>query len=335
MARRAGGGQSGEERLIARHFKPLARSPGAFDLTDDAAVLRHPRGHEMVLTVDAIVAGVHFFADDPPDAVARKALRVNLSDLAAKAATPAGFLLTLALPKSIGDGWLKIFTRALGSDATRFGCPLLGGDTVFTPGPLTISIAAFGTVPIGAMVRRAGARPGDHVVVTGTIGDAALGLKLKTDPAAARRWRLGAKERRDLIQRYLVPEPRNALAEAIREFASAAMDVSDGLVGDFDKLCRASAVAAEIEAEQVPLSKGARAALTADRKLLANLLTGGDDYEIVATVPPAKIEALEAAAKAAHVPLSRIGRVTKGRGARFVDGRGRRLGFAQASFSHF
>jgi thiamine-monophosphate kinase len=329
------GEQTGEERLIARHFKPLARTPGAFGLIDDAAVLRHPRGHELVLTVDAIVAGVHFFPSDPPDVVARKALRVNLSDLAAKGATPTGFLLTLALPKPIGDAWLKLFTRALGNDATRFGCPLLGGDTVFTPGPLTISIAAFGTLPTGSMVQRSGAGPGDHVVVTGTIGDAALGLRLKTDPSAARRWRLNAIDRRYLVQRYLVPEPRNALAEAVRECASAAIDVSDGLAGDFGKLCRASGVAAEVEAARVPLSAGARAALAIDRKLFASLVTGGDDYEIVATVPPSKIAALEAAAKAAKVPLSRIGRVMRGRGARFLDSAGRRLSFAQTSFSHF
>jgi len=185
------------------------------------------------------------------------------------------------------------------------------------------------------MVRRAGARRGDHVVVTGTIGDAALGLKLKTDPLAVRRWRLDAKERRDLIQRFLVPEPRHALAEALRSYASAAMDVSDGLVGDLDKLCRVSGVAAEIEAARVPLSGGAQAALAADRGVLASLMTGGDDYEIVATVAPGNIAGFEAAAKAARVPVTRIGRVVAGRGARFITAGGRRMTFAKASFSHF
>lgn len=335
MARRAEKVGSGEDRLIARHFKPLARSPGAFGLVDDAAVLRHPRGHELVVTVDAVVAGVHFLPDDPPDVVARKALRVNLSDLAAKGAAPAGFLLVLALPKSIGDNWLKIFARALGNDSTRFGCPLLGGDTVYTPGPLTVSISAFGAVPIDTMVRRAGARPSDHVVVTGTIGDAALGLKLKTDPFVVRRWRLGPKARRDLIQRYLVPEPRNALAEAVREHASAAMDVSDGLAGDLNKLCRASGVAAEIEAGLVPLSEATQAVVAADPKALATALTGGDDYEILATIASDRIAAFEAAARTARVPVTRIGRIIKGRGARVLGSNGQRLAFAHASFSHF
>ena len=335
MARRATERRSAEDRLIARHFKPLARSPGAFDLTDDAAVLRHPRGEEFVVTVDAVVAGVHFLADDPPDLVARKALRVNLSDLAAKGATPTGFLLTLALPKAIEDDWIERFAHALGNDSTRFGCPLLGGDTVATPGPLSISIAAFGTLPIGSMVRRAGARPGDVVVVTGTIGDAALGLKLKTDPFAVRRWRLNAKQRNELIQRFLVPQPRNALAEALRHTASAAMDVSDGLAGDLEKLCIASGVAAVVEAASVPLSDGGRAAVTAERKALTTVLTGGDDYEIVATVPAGRIADFEALAKAAKVPVTRIGRVVTGQGARFIDVNGKRLTFAKASFSHF
>jgi thiamine-monophosphate kinase len=326
---------SGEDRLIARHFKPLARDPGALGLLDDAAVLRPPRGYELVLTVDAIIAGVHFFPDDPPDTVARKALRVNLSDLAAKGAAPAGFLLMLALPGKIGDNWLKPFAHALGSDATRYGCPLLGGDTVATPGPLTISITAFGTLPVGSMVLRSGARAGDHVIVTGTVGDAALGLKLRTDPFAVRRWGLNARERRDLIRRYQLPEPRNALAEAVREHASAAMDVSDGLAGDLAKLCRASSVAAEIEAGLVPLSGGARTAVAAERKVLPMLLSGGDDYEIVASVAPERFVAFEAAAKAARVPVSRIGRVMGGRGVRFLGPGGKALTFAKASFSHF
>src|SRR5277367_4591926 len=160
---------SGEDSLIARYFKPLATEPGAFNLGDDAAVLR-AAGDDIVVTTDAIVEGVHFLPDDPPDTIARKALRVNLSDLAAKGATPAGFVLTLAL-RSADETWLAPFAQALGEDAAEFGCPLLGGDTVSTPGPLMISITAFGRVPVGTMVRRSGAKPGDRVMVTGTIGD--------------------------------------------------------------------------------------------------------------------------------------------------------------------
>src|SRR4030081_3453778 len=163
---------SGEDSLIARYFRPLATDPGAFRLGDDAAILA-PVGDDIVVTTDAIVEGVHFLPGDPPDTIARKALRVNLSDLAAKGATPAGFVLTLAL-RAADDRWLAPVARALGEDAALFRCPLLGGDTVSTPGPLMISITAFGRVPRGRIVHRSGAKPGDHIVVTGTIGDAAL-----------------------------------------------------------------------------------------------------------------------------------------------------------------
>jgi thiamine-monophosphate kinase len=335
MAKRAKTVESGEDRLIARHFKPIARHPGAFGLTDDAAALTPPPGHALVVTADAIVGGVHFFADDPPDAVAQKALRVNLSDLAAKGAQPAGFVLTLALPKSAGDGWLKAFARGLGKDARHYDCPLLGGDTVRTPGPVTISITAFGTVPEGTMVRRAGARVGDHVVVTGTIGDAALGLRLRKERSAARRWKLGQAMQRHLLARYLVPEPRNALAEALRLNASAAMDVSDGLAGDLGKLCRASGVGAEIDVARVPLSKAAGAVAAADSTAIETMLTGGDDFEVVAMVPPAALDVFMTAARVVSVPATAIGRVTAGREARFLGPDGRKLRFARASFSHF
>jgi thiamine-monophosphate kinase len=326
---------SGEDRLIARYFRSIAKHPGALGLTDDAAVLAPPAGHEWVLTADAVVGGVHFFADDPPEAIARKALRVNLSDLAAKGAKPAGFLMTLALPKEQGDAWLRGFTRGLGADARRYSCPLLGGDTVRTPGPVTISITAFGSLPKGTMVRRNGARLGDRVVVTGTIGDAALGLKLHQDRGVARRWRLDGPMRRHLEGRYLVPQPRNGLAGALRRYASAGMDVSDGLAGDFGKLARASGVGAEIDTASIPLSAAARAALAADPAMLETILTGGDDFEVIATVPPARLAAFKAAARRAGIPLTEIGRVTAGKTVNLRAPDGRLLRFARGSFSHF
>jgi thiamine-monophosphate kinase len=326
---------SAEDRLIVRYFKPLARHPGAHQLVDDAAVLAVPSGHEIVLKTDAIVQGVHYFIDDPADAVARKALRVNLSDLAAKGAKPAGFLLSLVIPKSVDDSWIRMFAKGLGADAKRYRCPLFGGDTDRTPGPTTISIAAFGTLPAGTMVLRSGARPGDRVVVTGTIGDAALGLKLRHDPGAARRWNLDTAMRRHLAARYLVPDPRNALAEALRRHASAAMDISDGLVGDFRKLCRASGVGARIEVTRVPLSRGARAACEAEPKMLETALTGGDDFEVVATIPQAKFKSFNAAAWRAGVPVTEIGTISAGKTVGFRRLDGRRMTFVQASYSHF
>jgi thiamine-monophosphate kinase len=327
-------GESGEDRLIARFFRPLARDPGAFNLVDDAAILAPPPGHDVVLKTDAIVGGVHFFPDDPPDSIGRKALRVNLSDLAAKGARPAGFLLTLALPGGIGDDWLAAFSGGLGADVEQYGCPLFGGDTVRSPGPVMVSVAAFGTLPAGTMVRRDGARPGDWVFVSGTIGDAALGLTLRRHEE--RRFELDAAERRHLLARYLLPEPRSGLAEPLRRHAAAAMDVSDGLAGDLAKLCRASGCSAEIEVDNVPLSDGARRLLTADAGLVETALTGGDDYEIVCAIRPPEVEPFRAAAAAASIAVTGIGHIVAGgEPPRFVDRHGRALGFARSSFSHF
>lgn len=323
---------SAEDRLIARYFKPLARHPGALGLSDDAAFITPPPGYDVVLKADAIVGGVHFFANDPADLVARKALRVNLSDLAAKGARPLGFLLSLALPKQANAKWLAAFVRGLKADAGQYGCPLFGGDTDRTPGPITVSIAMFGCVPEGTMVRRAGAQVGDHVFVSGTIGDAALGLRLRDK--RARRWKLPAAQKKYLAGRYLLPQPRTALADAVRANASAAMDISDGLAGDFAKLCRVSKVAADIDVAQVPLSQAVRAALRADGTVIEPVLTGGDDYEIVCCIPPAKLGAFRNAAQAANVRITEIGRIKAGEGVRFLQN-GRVLTFKRASFSHF
>jgi thiamine-monophosphate kinase len=326
--------ESAEDRLIARYFRPLATAPGAFALVDDAAALTPPPGCDLVLTTDGVIAGVHFFPDDPPESIGRKALRMNLSDLAAKGARPVGFLLSLALPAGTDEAWIAAFAAGLGEDAARYGCPLFGGDTDHTPGPTSVSIAAFGAVPHGKMVRRSTAKPGDCVVVTGTIGDAALGLRLRRDRGLAQPWRLTDAAAAQLEERYLLPQPRNALAAAVLQYASAAIDVSDGLAGDLAKLCRASAVAADIDVVRVPLSDAARAAVTAAPALRETVLTGGDDYEIVLTLAPDKLPELQTAARAAGVAVTEIGRVQAGEGARFMHD-GKALAFARASYSHF
>lgn len=330
----AGDETSAEQRLIARHFRPLATASGAFGLADDAAVVTPPPGCDLVLTTDGVIAGVHFFPDDPAQSVGRKALRMNLSDLAAKGAKPLGFLLSIALPAAIDEAWIAAFASGLGDDATHYGCPLLGGDTDHTPGPLSVSIAAFGAVPHGAMVRRATAKPGDRVVVSGTIGDAALGVVSRRDAGAAGRWHLSAAQQRHLHDRYLLPQPRIALAEAVLRQASAAMDVSDGLAGDLAKLCRASGVAADIDIAGVPLSDAAAAVVAAEPARIETVLTGGDDYEIVLTLAPEKAGALRAAAETAGVAVADIGRITAGEGARFLRD-GKAMTLARASYSHF
>ena len=322
-----------EDDLIARYFAPLA-GPGGLKLRDDAALIAPPAGCEIVATVDGLVAGVHFFADDPPGAIARKALRVNLSDLAAKGATPLGFLLTLALPRDWRADWLELFAQGLGEDAQDFACPLLGGDTVSTPGPLTLSVTALGSIPAGRMVRRTGVRAGDLLYASGTIGDAALGLALRLDPSLEAP--LDQIERSFLTRRYLLPQPRLALAPALLAHASGAMDVSDGLVGDLTKMMRVSGVSATVDALRVPLSPAAFCLLQADPKALETALTGGDDYEILASVAPAQVAAFEAAAQAAGVPVTRIGAAVAGDAPpAFRDGRGEPMSFRRGSFSHF
>jgi thiamine-monophosphate kinase len=325
---------SAEDELIARYFAPLASHPGALGLRDDAALFKPPTGYELVITTDAIVAGTHFFPDDPPETVARKALRVNLSDLAAKGAEPAAFVLTLGLPDSRPQ-WLEAFVGALGDDAKAYACALLGGDTVKTAGPLFVSITAFGTLPRGTMVQRSGAKAGDLIMVSGTIGDAALGLQIQRETAPAE-WKPDRKASDYLVSRYWVPQPRTALATAVRAHASAAMDVSDGLAGDLAKLCRVSGVSAEVEVSNVPLSPAAQSALRDAPALLQTILGGGDDYEILCAVPPDKADVFRAAAASAKVAVASIGRIVAGTAPpRFRDENGTDAEVGQRSFSHF
>ena len=299
----------GEFALIDRYFRPLATDPGAFGLSDDAALYTPREDEDLVLKTDLIAAGVHFFADDPPGSIAQKALRVNLSDLAAKGASPVGYLLSIALPQDWTDAWIGSFTRGLKADQERYGITLLGGDTNRASGGLTVSVAALGRVPKGEMVLRSGATPGDVIFVSGTIGDAALGVRVRygtIDPKPAGR---GVKH---LLDRYLHPQPKMALAPLLRLHATSAMDISDGLVGDFTHICDASGVGGDIDALAVPLSKAARALVEADPSALKTVLTGGDDYEVLATVPEAVAAAFAADANAVGVPVTAIGRVTRG-----------------------
>jgi thiamine-monophosphate kinase len=323
----------GEDELIARYFAPLA-GPAGLGLQDDVALFAPPPHADLVLSVDGLVAGVHFFPEDPPDLVARKALRVNLSDLAAKGAEPLGFALTLALPRDFGEAALAAFSRGLGEDSRAYHCPLLGGDTVATPGPLTLSITVLGQVPSGRAVRRSGARPGDRLYVSGSIGDAALGLRLRLQPEL--RGVLSESHAAALADRYLLPRPRLALREALRSGARAAMDVSDGLVGDLAKLARASHVGAELRLAETPFSQAAQELLAGRPELLEVAVTGGDDYEVLCAVPPDRAGAFEAAARASGVPVHAVGTVLPERdGVRVLDRVGAPRVFARPAFSHF
>jgi thiamine-monophosphate kinase len=326
-----------EDEIIAKLFAPLAGVAG-LGLADDAACLVPPLGQDLVLTSDMITAGVHFFADDPPDAIAAKALRVNLSDLAAKAAQPLGFLLSLGLPGDWTLVWLEAFAAALGRDAAAYACPLLGGDTVKMLGPLTISITALGAVPRGRMVPRPGAKAGDRLYVSGTIGDAALGLRLRRGMPADAGWigRLSAEAHDFLAARYLYPQPRLALCDALRAHARAAMDISDGLAGDLAKMLRLTGVTAEVAFADVPLSPAAREALALAPELASVILSGGDDYEILAAVPAQDSAAFEDKAAAAGCHMTAIGLVeARGGPPVFRDRAGKPMLLAAASFQHF
>jgi thiamine-monophosphate kinase len=326
-----------EDELIATIFAPLA-GPGGLRLEDDAALVACAPGEELVLTKDMLVAGVHFFADDPPDAIARKALRENLSDLAAKAAEPRGFLLGLVLPADWQEDWLRAFASGLAEDAAHFDIALLGGDTVRTPGPLTISITALGSVPQGRMIPRGAAKAGDHLFVSGTIGDSALGLKIRQSSEPDRAWigGLETKAQAFLRQRYLLPQPRLGLRVALRTTAHAAMDLSDGLAGDLAKMLRVSGVTAEITIADVPLSAAAKAALTGEPALIETILTGGDDYEILAAVPPANAALFEQAAAAAGIAVHGIGVAAAGKNPPvFRDDAGQALALKSLSYAHF
>jgi thiamine-monophosphate kinase len=326
-----------EDELIATYFAPLA-GPGALGLRDDAAVLAQKPGHDSVATKDMLIAGVHFFSDDPPGAVSRKALRVNLSDLAAKGAEPSGFLLGLALPEDWTAHWLAGFAQGLGEDAAAYKCPLLGGDTVKSSGPLIVSITAFGTVPAQKMILRAGVAAGDHIYVTGTIGDAALGLKFRFDVPQDAKWTHCVKQADAayLAGRALLPRPRLCLREALRAHAHAAIDISDGFAGDLAKLLGQTGMTAKVMTADVPLSEAAQKILHEAPTLLETILTGGDDYEILCAVPPSQSAAFVADAAAAGVVVRPVATATPGNVPPvFENAEGRKLVFAQSSFRHF
>lgn len=331
----AGLPRPGEDALIARYFAPLALAPGAAGLLDDAAVLPADGASDQVLTTDAIAVGVHFLPDDAPGEIARKALRVNLSDLAAKGARPYGYLLTLALPDDWREDWLAAFAAGLADDQAAFGVSLLGGDTIRAAGGLTVSVTAIGTVARGAAVRRTTGRPGQRLFVTGTIGDAALGLRLRRDEALAARAGLSPAEAAFLAERYVRPRPRLDAADAIRRHAAAAMDISDGLAGDLARLCAASGTGAVIERARVPLSPAARRLVAAEPGLWPAVLAGGDDYEILAAVPPERAGDFAGEVAAAGLVACDIGVLTADSSVDVLDEAGRPLPVGKAPFQHF
>jgi thiamine-monophosphate kinase len=321
----------GEFALIAELFAPLATSRNAFGLKDDAATLPQRRGQDIVVTTDAVIAGVHFLASDPPQTIARKALRVNLSDLAAKGARPAGYLLALSLPADTDMTWLRAFAGGLAEDQKLFNLSLLGGDTTSTPGPLSIAITAFGHVPKGGMLQRRGARAGDLIYVSGTIGDAAGGLALLKDNDRS----LSHALRDHLVHRFQVPQPRVSLGPLLRGVASAALDVSDGLIADLRHIADVSGVRMEINAGAVPRSTALRTMWGDDDAAVLRAVTSGDDYEIAFTARARDAARVMGAAKRSGVAISLIGRVLKGRGVNLQGADGRPIPVPAGGWTHF
>jgi len=313
-----------EFQRIARFFAPLA-GRGALRLEDDVALIDGPAGTDYVLSTDAIVEGVHFFAADPPGQIAQKLLRVNLSDLAAKGAAPVGYLLTTALTDADDETWLKRFSAGLALDQKRFGMVLLGGDTVRSNGAAILSLTALGKVAAGTALLRGTARAGDALYMSGTLGDAALGLKSLKGGLRT----LTVRHRAHLVSRYRLPQPRLKLGRKLVGLASAAMDISDGLMADLGHLCAASGVGATVETARLPLSAAARAALRHNRSLLETILAGGDDYEILFTAPPSARKRL------ARLEVTEIGRIEAGGQVMVLDGAGAPIALRQGGYHHF
>ena len=325
----------GEEAII-KLLAPLARgAPGAFGLADDCALITPAPGTELVLKTDPVAEGVHFLTGDAPEDIAWKALAVNVSDLAAKAARPLGYLMALSFPGAPTAGWLAHFAAGLQAAQSSFGCHLLGGDTDRRPGPLTITISIVGEVETGRMVRRGTARPADALFVSGSLGDAALGLALRKAPNLADVWGLAPAEAQHLCERYVRPQPRLALRSALRQHASAAMDVSDGLAKDLARMCAASRCAARVRLSDLPLSPAAAKAVAADPALALRIATGGDDYEVLAAVPGAGVQAFQSTAAQGGVAVTRIGTMMAGNGIAIEGSDGQPIVLERAGWDHF
>lgn len=323
----------GEFALIRELFQPLADAEHGLSLKDDVGFLPPvPSGMDACITKDMIVEGVHFLPDDPPETIARKLVRVNVSDLVCKGAVPASCLLAGAFGPGADDGWLEAFAAGLKDDLATFGLALLGGDTVGTPGPTTLSLTAIGHVAAGQLVRRSGAREGDGVYVTGTIGDAALGLKILQGEFGE----VALGPRTPLVARYREPEPRAAFGRYLPGFASAALDVSDGLIADLAHICEESGLAADIDFARVPFSSSAQRHLKKDRALKLAVLGGGDDYEILFTAPPSAAASIAEASGETETAVTRIGQVAGGEAGavRVLDEDGSPLDIGMRGFSH-
>ncbi len=320
-----------EFTLIERYFAPLTHKvDGAFALTDDAAVLPASReGYDTIMTKDALVENVHFFAGTAADKLARKIMGVNLSDVASMGANPRYYLISAVINATVDEAWLALFAKELRVIQEEYGVVLVGGDTVKHDGALSFSVTMMGEVPKGKAVRRKGASTGDRIYVSGTIGDAALGLTLLqqgNDREVA--------EFPFLVERYHVPCPRNVMAEIVCDYVVAATDVSDGLLADLQHICDVSNVGARVEEACIPLSDEARKCLVLYPQWRELIAVGGDDYELLMIVPEARADRFEAAMMAESLVVTRIGAVVDGQEVVLIDEEGNKKAVTKKGFSH-
>lgn len=316
---------------IRRYFAPLVQLPGAFNLLDDAAALKVPQGQELIITNDSVVAGVHYRGDESGARIAQKLVRRNLSDLAAMGAEPLAYNLSFAVPRETTDGWIESFAQGLIQDQKKFKWSLIGGDSLAVPQLAVLGMTAFGVVPAGQAILRGGAKIEDDIYCSGTIGDGFLGLRVSRGGFP----HVASSVRNFLIDRYELPQPRLELGQGLRSIATAVVDISDGLVADLAHICRASKVGAIIESQLIPVSLPATEILSQESSLFREILSGGDDYELIFTAPPSRRDQITRLAKDIALPLTRIGKIAEGAAVRVLDLKGQELSLAYKGYSHF
>ena len=327
----------GEFEIISKIFQPLTRGfKGAYNLKDDCASIALESHREFVISSDTLVAGVHFFPDDPPLSVGHKALAVNISDISSKGAKPYAYTLSIAIPQWVDECWLQSFADGLSESQSLYDIILIGGDTVSTPGPLTISITIFGKIDKNKMVKRFGAADEDFICVTGTIGDSYLGLQLLLPGNKNRFEYLEDEDKEYLIKRYRYPEPRVTIAPWLIKYASSAMDISDGLVADANKLHTSTPISGTINISDIPLSRAAQKIIENEPDTIADLICGGDDYEILFTLPVRSRDLFFHDVKAAGLDVTSIGRVnSRMNEMSFVKSDGEKLILKATGYDHF
>ncbi|MFM7083709.1 MAG: thiamine-phosphate kinase [Hyphomicrobium sp.] len=302
----------GEDEIIRTYFAPLAKDNlDAFGLLDDCAILRPTQGTDLILSTDAIAEGIHFLRNDHPENIGWKALAVSVSDLAAKGAIPLVYQMALSFPTAPTQDFMVRFTKGLAEAQKSFGIKLSGGDSDQRPGPFSVTVTVIGEVPYNRMVARAGGGAGQSLFISGSLGEAALGLKLRRREKCTRFWNLDNSEISELERRYLRPTPRLDIRDILRQYATSSIDISDGLYKDLEHLSSASKCGAVIEIASLPLSPVVKKILKKDRELIALILTGGDDYEILFSVPDDKIGEVTRLSQSLGVRITKIGSLTK------------------------